>query len=126
VARAPSQGGIINGSESGVSLDELVYEIGLLKNKFEGVEKVKNDHWFDTSKKLGEIENKFVAQDKILNQKIKEIKDNIFSNFSKNNFEISNKNSKKMEIYEQQNKELRSHIESLEKRISKSLENREE
>jgi hypothetical protein len=72
------------------------------------------------------MENKLVNYDKSLNKKMKEIKDNIYSNFSKNNFEIVNKNLKKVEIMETEQKELKNYIEILEKRIAKTLENREE
>lgn len=103
-----------------------MHDMNVLKGKFRAVEKVKNEHWFDTSKKMTEIENKFVGQEKQLNEKIKEIKGNIFTNFSQNNFDVSNRNKKKMEIMEQQQRELKRHLQDVERRVAKAVEGKEE
>ena len=115
-----------NEKQARIKYEDLVHEVELLKNKFDSVERVKNDHWFDTSKKMAEVENKLVGYEKSLNKKVKEIRDNIFTNFSKNNVDLTNRNLKKVEIVETEQKELKHYVEILEKRISKTLENREE
>lgn len=107
-------------------LEDLAHDVSEMKNKLRSVEKVKNENWFDTSQKMVEIENKFVEYEKQLNEKIREIKTNIFSNFTQNNFEVSNRNKKKMEIMEQQQRQLKMHLQEIERRIGKSVENKEE
>ena len=105
--------------------DNIEHDLQTLRSRFDCVEKLKNDNWFDTTKKLAKMEKQFGVHERMLNQRIKEIKSNIFSHFSKDNLESVKKNMGKIEMINDRQKDLESLILNLEKNLNKSNTDRE-